>query len=173
LQALQDENKINVEKIGSVNWYWSFASQDMKTRQKALDDAQVAHDKISSIITDLKAQLVEIRAQRVDEEDMLDTASESRADLVSAKAILEEEVAALTTELAAYNDSDPIELERKKAEVAGFKSEAEQATDDICSLEGWYRVTSCMDNETMRGFRMQNYGDEFDEQEGFLRELDL
>ena len=32
LQALSDDGKIHVEKIGSGNWYWSFASEETALR---------------------------------------------------------------------------------------------------------------------------------------------
>ena len=129
LQALQDENKISVEKIGSGNWYWSFASEDKKTRERALTEAQSAHDKAAALVNELKEKAAEARAQRQDEEDTLDNGGESREDFVATKSDLDKEVKALQKQLAAYSDSDPTELERKHKEIEAFKVGAEQYTE--------------------------------------------
>ncbi|KAK5122452.1 hypothetical protein LTR85_004036 [Meristemomyces frigidus] len=170
LQSLSDENKINVEKIGSGNWYWSFASQDKKTRQKALEDAQTAYGKADTVNEELKQKLAEAQAQRADEEDMLDSGGESREELTATKAELDAEVKMLQKELAAYSDEDPTELERKKKESQSFRAEAEQYTDEIDSMEGWFK-NIIPDEEGMKMLRMSMYGDEFDAEEGMLKEL--
>lgn len=170
LQSLSDENKINVEKIGSGNWYWSFVSQDTKTRQKALEDAQAAYNKADAVNEDLKQKLAEAQAQRADEEDMLDDGGESREELTATKVELESEVKLLRKELAAYSDDDPTELERKKKETQGFKADAEQYSEEIYSMEGWFKNAGT-DEESMNMLRMSMYGDEFDAEEGGLKEL--
>ncbi|KAK4542113.1 hypothetical protein LTR36_007144 [Oleoguttula mirabilis] len=170
LQSLSDENKINVEKIGSGNWYWSFASQDKKTRQKALEDAQTAYHKADAVNEDLKQKLAEAQAQRADEEDMLDSGGESRDDLTATRAEMNAEVKLLQKELAAYSDDDPTELERKKKESQTLSVEAEQYSDEILSMEGWFK-NIIPDEEGMMMLRMSMYGDEFDAEEGALKEL--
>ena len=170
LQALSDENKINVEKIGSVNWYWSFASEDKKTRQKVLSDARSARVKSVSVVNDLKQRLAEAQAQREDEEDMPDGGSEIREKLMVGKADLEAEVRVLQRQLAAYSDTDPTELECKKEEIEHSKNEAEQYTDDIYSMEAWYKKMG-EDEEGMKVLRMTLYGDEVDKEDTILKEL--
>ena len=170
LQALSDENKINVEKIGSGNWYWSFPSEDKKIHDKTLVEAQSAHDRASAVINDLKQKVAEARAQREDEEDMLDNGAESREELMTAKSELENEVKVLQKQVAAYSDNDPTELERKVNEIAQLKNDAEQYTDDIDSMESWFKKMG-QDKEAIKALRMSLYGDELDEEEGILKEL--
>ena len=170
LQALSDENMINVEKIGSGNWYWSFASENKKIRQKALENAKSTHDKAAAVADDLKQKLAEAQAQREEEEDMLDSGAETREELVASKAVLESEVKDLQKQLAAYTDTDPTEVERKVKEVQRFKAEAEQYTDDIYSIEGWLKQQP-VDEEALKQMRMNTYGDQLDEEEGVLKEL--
>ena len=119
---------------------------------------------------DLKQKLAEKQAQRNDEEDMLDNGAESREELVASKSTLETEVKALQKQLTAYSDNDPTELERKNNDIVQFKSEAEQCTDDIYSMEGWFKSNG-QDEEAIKGLRMMLYGDEVDEEEGILKEL--
>ncbi|KAK3114727.1 hypothetical protein LTR53_006681 [Teratosphaeriaceae sp. CCFEE 6253] len=169
LQTLQDENKINVEKIGSGNWYWSFVSQDKKTRQKVLDDVHSAHAKAAAVNDDLKAKLAEGEALRADEEGMLDDAGQSRDEVVARKNELEAETGSLQKELAAYSDNDPTELERKKQELDAFKKEASVCTDDIYIMEGWLADHELREYLVQR-IQPEIYGDELDE-DGVLKEL--
>ncbi|KAK3670072.1 hypothetical protein LTR78_010012 [Recurvomyces mirabilis] len=171
LQSLQDENKINVEKIGSGNWYWSFTSQDQKVRQKALDEAQAAYEKAKTVNSELNSKLAEAAEQRASEEDMLDDAGESREDVIATKAVLEKEVQALKKQLTAYSDSDPTELERKRGELIEHKDKANVLCDEVYSMEGWF-TNAGLDREALAVLRMKIYGDQFDAEEGVLKEYD-
>jgi hypothetical protein len=71
LQALADENKIRVEKIGSGNWYWSFPSDEKKAKDAALGKAQDEFNKINATAAELQAKVDEAGAARTDGEDML------------------------------------------------------------------------------------------------------
>ncbi len=130
---------------------------------------QSAYDKASAITNELRAKIAGAQAQRVDEEEMLDEAGESRPELVARKSELEAEIKALQSKLAAYSDSDPTELERKKQEMAAFKHDAIQCTDEVDALEGWFKTGG--QEEALYGLRMELYGDEYDAEEGGLREL--
>jgi hypothetical protein len=70
LQALSDDNKICVEKIGSGNWYWSFPSDEKKAKEAMLVKAQEEYDKINSVVADLQAKVVDASAAREDDEKM-------------------------------------------------------------------------------------------------------
>jgi len=131
---------------------------------------QSAYDKANAVNADLKQKLADAQTQRADEEDMLDSGGESREELTATKAELEAELKKLQKALAAYSDDDPTELERKKKEIDGFKAEAGQYTDEIDSMEGWFRGIG-QDEENMKRMRMNMYGGEYDEEEGMLKEL--
>lgn len=120
---------------------------------------------------ELKQKLAEAQAARVDEEDMLDSGGESREDLMTAKAELEAEMKMLSSELAAYSNDDPTELERKSGEANALKAEAEEYTDQIQSMSGWFKEMLAGDDEALEAFRQTFYGDEYDEEDGDLREL--
>ena len=40
IKDLTDESKVKVEKIGSGNWYWCFAGEEMEEKQKVLEQLQ-------------------------------------------------------------------------------------------------------------------------------------
>jgi hypothetical protein len=71
LQALSDDNKIRVEKIGSGNWYWSFPSDEKKAKEVMLERAQEEFNKANDALTELQAKVDEAGAAREDDDDML------------------------------------------------------------------------------------------------------
>lgn len=101
---------------------------------------------------------------------MLENGSETREELLATQSTLDKEIADLQNQLAAYSDSDPVELERKRLQSQQLKKDAEHYTDDIESMEGWFKKIG-LDAETLKMLRVTFYGDEFDEEEGALREL--
>lgn len=64
LQALQDDNKIRVEKIGSGNWYWSFPSDEKKAREAAMERAQEDLNKADAAVKELQLKVDEAGAAR-------------------------------------------------------------------------------------------------------------
>lgn len=81
------------------------------------------------------------------------------------------ELEKLRQELAAYSEQDPVEMDKKKEETQKFRSDAEKFTDHIFSMEGWLKDSTSGDKELMSGILRECYGDNFDEEEGGLREL--
>lgn len=71
LQALSDDNKIRVEKIGSGNWYWSFPADEKKAKDAALEKAQNEYKKADATVTELQAKVDNAGAARAEDEDML------------------------------------------------------------------------------------------------------
>ncbi|KAK5173701.1 uncharacterized protein LTR77_002382 [Saxophila tyrrhenica] len=171
LQHLQDENRISVEKIGSGNWFWCFPSEQKKIRERALAEAQSTHDKAASVVNDLKQKLADINAQHEDEAEMLDNGAESREELVESKAALQSDVKRLEKALEAYRDTDPTEIERKKAVVQLLRDQATQCTEEIYSMEGWFKERTGSDEVIAALRQMIDYGAELDEEEGVLKEL--
>lgn len=94
-----------------------------------------------------------------------------RKSLITKHADLTKELEGLRQELAAYSEHDPVEVEKKKNEVQQFQAEAEKYTDQILSMETWLKRHSGGDLEHLMQIKRMLYGDEFDEEEGGLREL--
>jgi len=76
LQALADDNKIRVEKIGSGNWYWSFLSDEKKTKDAALVKAQDEFNKANSTVAELQAKVDEAGAARAEDDDAMEDSGE-------------------------------------------------------------------------------------------------
>jgi hypothetical protein len=77
----------------------------------------------------------------------------------------------LRTELAAYSEQDPVEVDKKAAETQKGRLDAEKFTDQIYSMEGWIKNLLNGDTEAQGTIMRMLYGEEFDEEEGGLREL--
>lgn len=83
LQALADDNKIRVEKIGSGNWYWSFPSDEKKEKEAMLEKAQEEFDKGNATLTELQAKVNEAGAAREEDDDMLMEPGNSHHDCIT------------------------------------------------------------------------------------------
>jgi len=163
-QALSDEGQIHVEKIGSGNWYWSFASEETKLREAELGKLRAEMEGMQAGVAELEAKVKAAREERVDGD------GEEREGLVKRQEGLVMEVGALRRELATYKDADPGEVERKRKEVDGFRKGAERWTDNLMLVEGYVGRLMGGDRGPMEELRRVVYGEEYVEGEG-LAEL--
>jgi predicted nucleic acid-binding Zn-ribbon protein len=184
LQALADDNKIRVEKIGSGNWYWSFPSDEKKAKDSALEKAQIEFNKANATVSELQAKVDEAGAARADDEDVetgeyhervggfvLTIPGGDRKTLIAKHTDLAKELEKLRTELAAYSKQDPVEVEKKAAETQKARDEAEKFTDQIYLMESWIKNHFAGDTELLTNVKKMLYGEEYDEEDGGLREL--
>ena len=163
LQALTDEGKVRVEKIGSGNWYWSFLSEEKRARLDTLKKLKDEKEKLDSAIVELRARVNEATHRR--EED-----GNGREELLTVQAQLTEQVLVLNEELNEYKDSDPDEVVRKKREIEQHKEKAYRWTDNLELLECWLMKVVGGDTERVEEIKRMFYGDQYVEGEG-LKEL--
>ena len=163
LQALSDEGKIRVEKIGSGNWYWSFLSEEKRSRENALGKLKEELAKVEGSLGELEEKVREASEKKGED-------GKDRGKLVSAKLEFDREVGVLRKELEGYKDGDPGEVERRRKEIKGLQARAEVWTDNIGILEGYMLNLMGGDREKLDGIKKELYGDEYVEGEG-LREL--
>ncbi|EAT88887.2 hypothetical protein SNOG_03682 [Parastagonospora nodorum SN15] len=161
LQALSDDNKIRVEKIGSGNWYWSFISDEKKAKDAMLSKAQEEYNKINVTVAELQAKVDEAGAARAEDEDVLTETGGDRKTLITKHGDLTKELDKLRTELAAYSEQDPVEVEKKAAETQKARDEA---------MESWIKKQGIMAPADLEVVLKMLYGDEYDEEEGGLRD---
>jgi hypothetical protein len=169
---LADDNLIRVEKIGSGNWYWSFPTEEKLKREDLLNKAQADRDKANSTLERLRSKIEETRAARDDEDDEQITQRESdRKSLTARQSTLAKELQQLRTALAAYSENDPVEMEKRKELIRKWKAEAEKWTEQIQTMEDWFKKHGIVDRQQFLLMKQNWYGDEFDEDEGCLREM--
>ena len=163
LQALSDEGKIRVEKIGSGNWYWSFLSEEKRNRDSTLGTLKDELTKVEGSLEELEEKVREASEKRGEDD-------EDRGGLVSAKLELEGEVGSLKKELEGYKDGDPGEVERRRQEIKSLQARAETWTDNIGILETYMLGLLGGNREGLDGLKREIYGEEYVEGEG-LREM--
>ncbi|KAF4625612.1 hypothetical protein G7Y89_g12552 [Cudoniella acicularis] len=137
LQALQDENLIRVEKIGSGNWYWYFMSDAKKTKENMLNGLKADESKLTSSITDTERHMEEEIAKREEDEEMLEDNGMDRKALLEVHEKLIQEMEKLDNDLACYSDNDPAEIMRKLEETKKLKDSAIRWTDNIEAMESF------------------------------------
>ena len=163
LQALSDEGRIRVEKIGSGNWYWSFLSEEKKSRDNVLAKLKEEFGKVQGSLGELEAKVREASEKRGEDD-------EDRGRLVSVQLELNGEVEILKKELEGYKDGDPGEVERRRKESTALQAKAEVWTDNIGILEGYALGLMGGDRDKLDAVKRELYGDEYVEGEG-LKEL--
>ncbi|OQO07631.1 hypothetical protein B0A48_07328 [Cryoendolithus antarcticus] len=169
IQALSDDSKIRVEKIGSGNWYWSFPSEEKQQVEKNLAEAKAAHAKAEAVVADLQAKVSAAQEQQQADAEEEDEGGESREVLGERKAKLQGELAVLRKELAGCGDADPTILEKKREEIGKFKQDVETHSDAIINMEAW--MVDVGGDEYMCGKRRELYGDQLDEESCMLKEI--
>ncbi|KAM3414722.1 hypothetical protein BST61_g9879 [Cercospora zeina] len=172
VQTLQDDNKISCEKIGSGNWYWAFQSQRAKNTEDKLVAARAEYEKIAANVEDFKRKL-DARAAEIQEEmDIAAAATDeggkvaSKEELQSRSGQLEKEVGGMQTELETFSDEDPTALQKMQEEVCGDYAMAEMFTEDIYSMESWFKKQGA--EELVGIFPETVYGEEWSAEDATL-----
>ncbi|RDL34554.1 uncharacterized protein BP5553_07682 [Venustampulla echinocandica] len=137
LQALQDENLIRVEKIGSGNWYWCFMSDAKKTKENMINTLKGEESKLVASITDTERQIQEEMTKRKKDYEMPENNGMDRKALLEAHETLLRETEMLDKELACYSDNDPAEILRKIEETKTMRDRAMRWTDNIEAIESF------------------------------------
>ena len=172
IQALSDDNLIRVEKIGSGNWYWSFPSEERLKKEDLLNKAQADRGKANATLESLQSKIRETQAAKEGEDDeLIMEHGDDRKSLTARQSTLAKELQLLRTELAAYSENDPVEMEKRKELIRKLKVEAEKWTEQIQTMEDWFKKHAAVDREQFLLMKQNWYGDEFDEDEGCLREI--
>jgi hypothetical protein len=169
LQALQDENQIRVEKIGSGNWYWSFRSEARKTKENTIHTLKAEESKLIASLSDTKNQIQEEIAKRDEEDKMLEGGRMDRKALLQAHSVLLKETEGLDQALAIYSENDPAEVIRKAGEVQRLKDKTIRWTDNIECLEAFF-VNLTSDRAQAVSIMQRACGEEYVAGEG-LKEL--
>jgi len=166
IQALLDEDKLRVEKIGSGNWYWCFGSDEKHERERQLDRVKMEVEKARKSCSDAEVALAAESTCRQQEADDASCDGE-REILAMKKAEMEAEV----KRLRAVQKSDSSKSVRQlQQELAEFRQQAMQWTDNVYILEEYIRRLAGGDRQTVAEVQRECYGDEYVDGEG-LREL--
>lgn len=166
LQSLSDDNKIRVEKIGSGNWYWSFPSDEKKAKDAALVKAREENSKAHAATAELQCKVEAAGAARAEE------IGGDRSTLTAKHAVLLQELEKLRGELNAYSEQDPVEMEKKVADIQQSRLDVNKCSDQILTMESWLNAQlGCGDRQHVLTVLRMLYKDEYDEEDETLREI--
>ncbi|KAJ5676004.1 hypothetical protein N7462_008901 [Penicillium macrosclerotiorum] len=170
IQTLTDENRLRVEKIGSGNWYWSFGTDERHTREQQLARVKTEVEKARIAHTEAAAALAAATAQHQEESDQIGECELEAA--LGRKTELATEVDGLRARATSAHDSLSHKgVQQLQKELAGFRQQAQQWTDNLYVLEGFLRQLAGGDREIVTAVLRECYGAEYVDGEG-LRELD-
>lgn len=177
VQALTDENKVHVEKIGSGNWYWAWAGEEMEEKDKVRGGLKKELEKhmksVGGVTAKIEALNEEIARERGGEDGAEAEEEKDRMGLIGEKTRLEGEVDRLQGEIERFMAVDGAAgVESKEVDIGEWKDGAETWTDNIYVLEEYLKKLTGGDREILEAVRRECYGDEYVEGEG-LRELEI
>jgi hypothetical protein len=175
IQALVDDGKLRVEKIGSGNWYWCFDSEER--REKGWIKEQLVREmtKIQRTTRNLETELNRVReeisaTQGSDAEKEKEKEETERKALVSTKEALVAEMQMLRDEEEALLAEGIGGVEKKRKEIQTWKENTSVWTDNIYILEQYLNRLAGGDRAVVDAVLRECYGGEYVEGEG-LREL--
>ena len=176
VQGLVDENKIRVEKIGTGNWYWCFASDEVKAKERELEGLRREIEKVGGSCGEVEGKVRALRERRALEEgcdggDGKEEVEKERDELMETRNGLEREVVELRARLEeARKKGEGKSVGRMKGEIEELKQEAMMWTDNVYVLEEYVKKLAGGDMGVVRAVQQECYGEEYAEGEG-LREL--
>ena len=174
IQSLTDENKIRVEKIGTGNWYWSFASDEVKAKEAELGILKREIERVGSSCGEVEERVRVLRERRASEEGdgREGDVEKERNGLMHTRNELEREVGVLRGRLEeSKKKGEGKSVGEMKGEIEELKQAAMMWTDNVYVLEEYLKKLAGGDMSVVRAVQEECYGEEYAEGEG-LRELD-
>ena len=152
VQGLEQDGLVDMDKIGSTNWFWSFPSKDAAARRTKLRQTQER-------VTALEAEIAQLKERRAElERDRPQTEERRRAlaELSALQAQRKDLEARL--ELARANDPETVRKMQRAVEEA--KRAAERWTDNTFALMDWLKKSYGMPKQDI--LRQLGVTDDFD-----------
>ncbi|KAJ1957544.1 Meiotic nuclear division protein 1 [Dispira parvispora] len=129
LQELVDDDIVNLEKIGTSNYYWSFPSAARKTRQNKIHELQTEVQQSVKRNEELTNSVNSAQSGRED--------TEERTELLRQLTEIEQRHALHKKELEQFRECDPVLLKAKERAAQQAKDAANRWTDNIFILQSY------------------------------------
>jgi hypothetical protein len=178
IQALLDDSKVRMEKIGSVNWYWNFPSEEKREREKVKErlarDLERAQKTVEELEMELQEKVAATKGAGSDEDDAAaaEAEAEQRKSLMQRRDALIAEVKKIRADEEILMAGGAAGIRRKREVIETAKQEATIWTDNIYILEQYLTKLASGDRDLVDALKRECYGDQYEEGEG-LRELDM
>ncbi|WWC86019.1 uncharacterized protein L201_000890 [Kwoniella dendrophila CBS 6074] len=129
LDDIVSDGFVQMDKIGTGNYFWSLPSAAGATKQALLSKNNKELEAINAKIAEMQESIEEAEKSRED--------TAERRQLISELAVLNENSSSLKNELAAFGAADPIKYEKKSQAIKICKNAAVQWTDNTVILLGY------------------------------------
>ena len=136
LQSLVDDRLVTAEKIGSSNFFWSFPSTALQTRENS---RRVLSDELSKLRESrerMERQLQEASSSRQE--------TSERSELLQTLAQLEAAKAKASAKLEMHRANDPKLLAAKRQAAKGAKLGSNRWTDNIFTIQSYCSNNYCI-----------------------------
>jgi hypothetical protein len=128
------EGTVDTDKIGSGNFYWSFPSKTLRTKQIKYQQLTQQQQQLTKELETLNEQLIVLEASR--------TTSDARSEQLQQLEVLQQQVKELTAASNEYMDCDMDAINKLKKGQQVSRDAANRWTDNI------YVLVSYMKNKT-------------------------
>ncbi|KAJ1984482.1 Meiotic nuclear division protein 1 [Dimargaris verticillata] len=129
LQSLVDDEIVKGEKIGTSNYFWSFPSAALKSRQRKIDDLETSLNQLIQKNEELQASIAAATDGRED--------TDERAELLQQLSEIESKHTANKQELDKFRECDPVLLKAKERAANEAKDAANRWTDNIFIIQSY------------------------------------
>ena len=129
LQSLIDDRLVNAEKIGTSNYFWSFPSTAMQSRQNTRNALKEELKRAQELRIKSEGQLNEAAAMREE--------SKERDELLEKYQELDKKKQEAAGKLEMHRANDPKLLAQKRTEAEKAKQAANRWTDNIFTLQSY------------------------------------
>ena len=172
---MTDGGQIHVERIGTVNWYWSFAGVEQRARDERVSRLREERDRVQAGMKGLESALrgreLLLCGEGRDDGDDGDVEGE-RGRLEEERKLVKGERDSLRMELGevmgrgnGIGDTG-MNGETLRGEIARLKEEARLWTENVWVVEGYLERLAGGDREVVEAVRRDCYGEMYGEGEG-------
>ncbi|KAH9812225.1 meiotic nuclear division protein 1 [Melampsora americana] len=140
LKNLVDDGLVKLEKVGSINLYWSFTSEQSVTINQAIQKQNEEIEKLNSSKSELEHS---IKLEKVDRVESVER-EVGLQDLLELQTCIK----SLQEEIERLHATDPVRIEEKEKECQLFKAGAENWTENLSILAKHCRNQFMMEEVT-------------------------
>lgn len=130
ITSLVDDGLVNMEKIGSSNYFWSFPSQRSNQLKQLASQTQTQLKQLRARKAELEEKVKELDSQR---EEPANVVAELQEELLN----LKKEKAKLELSVAGFRDFDPEQMKKYETEIEDAEEAVYRWTENVVSIRRW------------------------------------
>ncbi|PLW43150.1 hypothetical protein PCASD_08044 [Puccinia coronata f. sp. avenae] len=139
LKSLIDDGLVHVEKVGTVNLFWSFSSEASLATSRALTQLRTERDRLESENAELQKALQKSAADRL--------VNEERENNLREIKVLRQDISDMKSKLKMHSNNDPEILAEKMRLCQLYKNGAEVWTENLSMMMSYCRNEYQLDRE--------------------------